>query len=355
MATTDTTALNPALEQFIRQEVVKQYNRSSVSTHLIRKVVGMGKNLAWDISVGTGTGQVFDEGQEIVTFSADVERLATLPWSEYGDTFKITGRAEDGAQYSQTQLGSTWSFKLLQARERSADKINNDLWVGDGSGSPQRLYGLSMAANGPLSPTGTYANVDRTTYPQFGGIVLANGGIPRPLSLGLIEYGFEQVFNASGKIPTFGLTTANVWRGLCELVDDQRRVLQEIYIRGQKLTISLGYHAVEVNGVPVFKDVSVPSGHLGFFSEDSICFEYLPAAASRVQRGKIMATIPVAGLPQEQEMLGAPAGGGPMVANVIALPSNGNFESWMLDATIGLRVDRPNAHFLIKDIQFRAA
>ena len=87
--TTDTTALNPALEQFIRKEVVKQYNRSSVTTHLLRKEVGMGKNLAWDVSVGTGTGQVFDEGQVISVFNADTEVLATLPWAEYGDAFKI--------------------------------------------------------------------------------------------------------------------------------------------------------------------------------------------------------------------------------------------------------------------------
>lgn len=353
MPNTDFATLNPALEQFIRQKIVTQYNRSSVTTNLLRKETGMGKNLAWDVSVGTGTGQVFDDGQVVSTFNADTEVLATLPWAEYGDAFKITGRAEDSAQFSKTDLGNTWMTKMMQTRQRAAKLINDDIWTGAGTAGPQLLYGLTMASNGPLSPTGTYANVSRATYPQFAGIVLANGGIPRAISLSIVEYGFEQVFNASGKIPTFGLTTSNIWRLLCELAGGDRRIMQEVYIRGQKLNMSLGFNAVEINGVPVFKDISVPTGYLGFFSEDSICLEYLPVAPSRVARGKIMATVPLAGLPQEQEMMGAPESGGPLVGSVIALPSQGNFESWQVVCTLGLRVDRPNAHFLIKDIAFR--
>lgn len=353
MADTDFAALSPALEQFIRQQVVKQYNRSSVTTNLLRKEVGMGKNLAWDVSTGTGTGQVFDDGQVVSTFNADTETLATLAWAEYGDAFKITGRAEDGAQFSRTELANTWIFKMMQARERAAKLINDDIWTGDGSTGPQKLFGLTMASNGPLSVSGTYAGISRASFPQFAGITMANGGIPRAISLPLIEYGFEQVFNASGKIPTFGITTSNIWRLLCELGDSQRRILQEVYIRGQKLTISLGFNAVEVNGVPVFKDISVPSGYLAFLSEDSVSLEYLPTAPARIARGKVMTTVPLAGLPQEQDMTGAPAGGGPLMANVIALPASGNFECWMLDSTLQLKVTRPNAHLLIKDIAVR--
>lgn len=354
MAITDFAAIQGALEQFIRAQVVKQYNRSSVTTNLIRKEVGMGKNLAWDVSVGTGTGQVFDDGQTVSTFNADTEILATLAWAEYGDAFKITGRAEDGAQFSRTELANAFVFKMLQARERAAKLVNDDIWSGDGSTGPQKLFGLTMASNGPLSVSGTYAGtMNRSTYPQTAGIVIGNGGIPRSLSIPLIEYGFEQVFNSSGKIPTFGITTSNIWRLLCELGDNQRRIMQEVYVRGQKLNIALGFHAVEVNGVPVFKDISVPSGYLAFFSEDSIAVEYLPTAPQRVARGKIMTTVPIAGLPQEQDMTGAPAGSGPLMANVISLPSQGNFESWMVVSTLQLKVTRPNAHLLIKDIATR--
>ena len=138
MATTDFGTLNPALEQFIRQAVVKQYNRSIVSTNLISKQAGMGKNLAWDVSVGTGTGQVFDDGQIVSTFNADTEVLATMAWAEYGDAFKITGLAEDAAQFSKTELGNLWMVKMMQTRERAGKLINDDFWAGTGTTSAQQ-------------------------------------------------------------------------------------------------------------------------------------------------------------------------------------------------------------------------
>ena len=183
MADVNFSSVFPALEQRIRKEIVKQYNRSSVTANLIPKKAGMGKNLAWDVSIGTSTGQVFDDGQIISTFSADSELLATLPWCEYGDAFKITGRAEDVAQYSDTDLGRTWVYKLMQAREKAAQKVNTDVWQSTGTASPQTIFGFNMGSNGPLDATGTYAGISRGTFTQWQGITLANGGIPRSLSL----------------------------------------------------------------------------------------------------------------------------------------------------------------------------
>lgn len=351
MTTVDLASLNPALEQFIRKEVVKQYNRPSVTADLLRKEPGMGKNLAWDISVGTATGQVFTDGQAVTVFNNDTELLASLAWTEYGDAFKITGRAEDAAQYSNTDLGRTWFFKMNQARERAAQTYNNDLWSGDGTGG--KHVGFLSTAGG-LDSSGTYAAQDRGTYAQWAGIKLGNGGVARGISLSLIEYGLELVFNASGKTPTFGITTANIWRMLCELVDDQRRVNIAANVRGETLTMQLGYNAVEVNGIPVFKDIGMPAGNLVFFHEPSVAIEYLPVAPSRIARGKVMASVPMTGTPNEQSMVGAPAGGGPLVAIIIALPAGGNFENWQLVATSESKVLRPNAHLWITDIAFRA-
>lgn len=352
MADVTFASLDPALEQFIRKEVAKQYNRSSVSTDFVRKEPGIGKNLAWDISVGTGTGQVFDDGQVVSTFNNDTEVLATLQWAEYGDAFKITGRAEDAAALSNTDLGQTWFYKMNQARERAAKKFNDDLWSGDGSASPQKLKGF-VSTDGPFDLTGSYGGQSRITYPQWAGIKLANGGIPRAITLDIIEYGFELVFTASGKVPTYGMTTPNCWRLLASLEEGSKRRLQDVRIRGEIINVSMGYEYVEVNGVPVFKDISVPSGNLVFFHEPSNCIEFLRTAPSRIARGKVMATTPLAGLPQEQLMMGAPVGG-PLVANLIALPASGNFENWMVVTTAQFRCTRPNANLWIADIAPRA-
>lgn len=354
MADVNLAQIAAALEQFIQNRVVKQYNRSSVTTHLLRKRPGRGKNLAWDVSVGTGTGQIFSDGQVVSTFNTDTKKLATLPWSEYGDAFKITGLAEDGAQFSQTELANQWLYELGESVTRSAKIINDEIHAGDGTTvSGQRFFGFGMASNGPLSATGTYANINRAVDTQFAGIVLGNAGIPRAISLPLIEYGFELVFNASGRQPTWGVTTSNIWRLLCELSGGERRQMSEVYVRGQKLTMTMGYHAVEINGVPVFKDISVTPGTLMFFDEERVGIEFLPTAPARVARGKIMARVPIAGLPQEQDMTAAPPMV-PLIANVIALPSAGNFDSWALNCECGLYVDQPNTHLTIKDIAFRA-
>lgn len=354
MADTTFSAISPALEQRIRAEVKKQYNRSSVTANLLPKQAGMGKNLAWDVSVGTSTGQVFDDGQIVSTFNADTKLLATLPWCEYGDTFKITGRAEDVAQFSETELGRTFVFETMQARERTADRVNRAVWQDTGTVGPQTIFGINMGSGGPLDATGTYAGIDRASFTQWQGITMANGGIPRSLSLSLIEYGLELVFTASGKNPTWGITTPNLWRLLCELANDNRRINQDVNVRGELLNIAHGFNSVEINGINVFKDISVPRGCIAFFNEQTVAIEYLPTAPSRIARGKIVATVPVAGLPQEQLMTGAPISGGPLICNMIALPSPGNFESWMLDCTIQLKFDQPNANLLIKDLAFRA-
>ena len=67
-----------------------------------------------------------------------------------------------------------------------------------------------------------------------------------------------------------------------------------------------------------------------------------------------MTRVPIAGLPQEQDMNGAP-GMKPLTANIIQLPAGGNFDSWMLNTTGGLEVVRPNAHLQIRDIQFKVS
>lgn len=358
MADENFAAVSPALEQRIRNRIVKQYNRSNVTLDLLPKIQGRGKNLAWDISVGTATGQVFDDGQAVATFNNDTEVLATLPWAEYGDAFKITGRAEDVASGSDTELAELFLWKLTQARERGGVLANTDLWTGAGTAGPQLFFGLTISG-GPLDSTGTYAGQSRATFPQWAGNVLANAGVPRAISLSLLEYALEVTFTASGRIPSFGMCGPNLWRLVCELAGGDRRIMQEVYVRGQKLNLSMGFHAVEINGIPIFRDVGVPSGVLALFSEDCIGIEYLPAAPSRIARGKVKARVPFAGTPQEMSqppaLPGAGGTGGPLFANLIELPANGNFDNWQLVATCQPRVTKPNAHVLIKDLNFQAA
>jgi hypothetical protein len=345
--TTTLATISAALEQRIREKIQEQYNRSDLTANLLAKRRGKGKNCAYDITVGTDTGQIFDDGQVVSTFQTDTELLATLNWAEYGDAFKITGRAEDVAEGDNTELGRLFLKRLMQTRGRAAEKVNTDVWTGDGTGSPQKLLGITASA-GPLDSTGIYAGQNRATYPQWAGNVYSNGGIVRAVNLDLFEIGFQDTGTASGQQPTFGITTPAIWRRVASLVAPERRSITDLTIRGQKLTVQMGFNAIEINGVPLFKDKAVPSGMCAFFNEAHIGLEYLPVAQSRIQRGKVRAMVPLNGTPQEMD--GKVPGGEPLMAALIELPAAGNFDNWMLDATIQLWCDQPNSHFLIKDL-----
>jgi hypothetical protein len=348
MADTNFAAVTNALEQRIRQKLADQTNRSTVTLNLLAKKRGKGKNVAFDATFGTDTGQIFDDGQVVSTFQADTEQPATLQWGEYGDAFKVTGRAEDASAGDGTELDQLFVVKLRQARMRAAEKINQDLWTGDGSASPQKIHGITATA-GPLAATGIYAGINRASFGQWAGNVFANGGVPRALSLSLVQTAFAATFDASGKSPTFGLAPSSIFNRLAELTNQDRRFMQEVMIRGQKITLQEGWEAIEINGKPVFRAREVPSGTLAFFHADHLYVEFLPVAPTRMARGKVKAMVPLAGTPQEQ-MDGKVLESEALMAALIELPSAGNFDSWMLDTNVQLVCDEPHSHFLLQDL-----
>jgi hypothetical protein len=338
-----------AFEQRFRKHV-KQQNRPAVTLTLIEKRPMVGKNAAWDVEVGTATGQVFDDGADVVVFNADVDRPATLDWAEYGDAMAVTGRAEDAAQGETTAaMANTFLTKLDGVANRIADKLNIDIWSADGSGSPQKLHGLTHSS-GPLAATGTYANIDRATYPQWASNRFANGGVPRAISISIIEAAFRDTVTASGRAPKACVTTPVLWQAVAELVAPNRRYLQEVTIRGQKITLDGGWQAVEINGVPIFRDPQATAGCFAGLDLDHLFMAYLPVAPTRVNRGDVKGFIPVNGTPQEMG-INPPMGGQALMAAVSTLARNGNKTKIQALTTVALCMERCNSSFLITDLQ----
>lgn len=350
-----TTALSDiqnALCQRMRPRVIDQYNRSDVKLNALRKTAGRGKNVSADATFGSTTLQTFTDGQVVSTFNKDTDVPWSLSWVELGDALKITGRAEDAAQGDDTELGALFVRKLMERKTSIAGGINVELYTGAGGAS---ILGTQTAA-GPLDSTGTFAGINRATYPQWAGNVLANGGIPRGLSMKLLEQAFEAVDASKGGGLTMGFASSSMFNRLAAMAGDKVRVLQEAYIRGEALKASLGFQAVEVFGVPIFKDTSSPAGTIELINDRHIGIEYLPAAPSRMARGKVIQMVPIAGTPQEQLNALVPGGvpaigeASALMACLINLPFAGNAEAWQLVTTCTLWCDRPNAHVLIKDI-----
>jgi hypothetical protein len=348
MADATYSSVQGALEQRIRKELARQPNRAATALNILPKRPGKGKNVAWDISVGTGTGQVFDDGEDVATYNNDTELLATMQWAEYGDAFAITGRAEDAAAGDNTELAQLWVKKLVDASQRAAAKLNSDLWTGAGSASPQILHGLH-GSSGPLDSTGTYATIVRGTYTQFAGNKLTNSGVLRPISLGLIESAFEAAWNASGTTPEIMLAPAAIFRKIAELVAPEKRYMQSVNIRGQQITLDPGFMAVEVNGIPVFRDKDATAGSLTGMNLNHIGIEYLPVAEMRRGRDEFITQVPLAGTPAEQA--GTAHASDALMGSVWGIARTGNKRKVQLLVTCQVWCDRPNAHFWLGDLQ----
>lgn len=342
------SAVSSALEQRFRKKLERNPNRATVTLNLLRKLAGRGKNIAWDVSFADGTGQIFDDGADVSVYNSDAYVPATLNWSEYGDAFALTGRAEDAAAGDETEVAELYLNKLREAAERTASKINVDIWSGAGTGSPQKLHGFTASA-GPLQATGIYAGIDRTTYPTWAANVRSNGGVVRPVSIGLIEQAFEDTYIASGRVPQACVTTPPIFRRLAETVSPERRYLQEVTIRGQKIVLDGGWQAIEINGVPIFKDKDATSGCFAGLDLEMIEVEYLPVAPARVSRGDVVGMIPIAGTPQEQGTQ-PPDGSPALMAAVYKLARTGNKSKVQVLATLGMPARRCNSSFLITDL-----
>ena len=340
-------SVQAALEQRLRPRLARQQNRASVTLDLIQKTTGKGKNVAFDVSVGTGTGTYYDDGEDVGAYSDDTEVPATLPWSEVGDAFAITGRAEDAAAGDGTELANLYMTKLGYAINRIAAKLNVELFSGLGTAAPQKIVGMLISA-GPLDSTGTYANVSRATYPQWAGNVLANGGVGRPATIGLLEQGNEVVGTACGMALDYYVTTPSIWRVLAEKICPDRRYPQQVSIRGQKITLDGGFEAVEHNGKPIFKDKDLPAGNIIGINADHIGIESLPVAPSRIARGDVIAMLPIMGT--AYELNPERAATGKLMAALSRLARTGNKAKFQLLTTCQLWSDRSNAHLWIKDV-----
>ena len=343
MADATLASLDNALEQFFRVgRAARQENRSAVLLNLLMKMMGIGKNVAFDATFGTATGQNFADGEDVTVFNNDSEVPAILAWAIYGDAFAVTALAESASVSSRTELANLFLKKLTDAADRTAKILNSELMLGAGTGT--LINGL-YNPSGPLDTTGTYATIDRAVNTSWASNENANGGVPRALTIDLLEETLEDIYIASGLIPDLLITSPRQWRAYANLVAPEKRYLQDVYIRGEQIKLDGGWQALEVNGIPMFKDKDHPNDKIGFLNTDHIGIYNLPPSVP--VKGRAVGMIPIAGTPQEQAGLAAtPA----LMARVIELASSGDKRNFQIVTWCQLASDRCNAHGSLIDL-----
>lgn len=335
-----------ALTVKFRDEIENQINRAAVALIVLPKknADGDGKDIRWVATFGTAVGAARAEGADVVTFNADTKVPAQLDYGNYDDAFSLSGKAIRAAAMAgnPAQLASLFREYIEDSQERLAKGIAGDVYNGVGSGGA--MLGM-LATAGPLSATGTYATINRSTYPQWAANVYGNNGSPRPLSKALMRRVRRGIYTASGRKPNLILCSPAVHEAYGNTFNMERRYLQEITLGGQKITLDGGYAVLEFDNIFVVEDVDCTDGKMLFLDTTSIAIRQLPDVGAG---NPSMEMVDVAGTPESQ------FGSTPtqLSARVNFLQRNGDKVNFQLITYVGLQFRRCNAQGSLNDISF---
>lgn len=348
MATVDVNSIASALATIFEDDIVSQFNRAVVLTKLLPFKEGESKNLAWDAEFGTTPADAtISDGANVSTFNDDTIVPAVLNWGTYSEAFAVTGKALAAAARTgnPAELANLFGEKLERATQRLTASINKDWYTG--SGANDRIMGLT-ATGGGLKATGTYAGIDRAVQTQWAGNELLNGGVNRVLSFDLMRDTRRVIYIASGEMPDLIVCSPATHEAYGKLFGNQRRYVQEVTLRGQKITLDGGYQALEFDGIPVVADVSCPDGIMLFLNTRYVRIRQLPDAMAAVQAagGGSGGMIRLHGTGEEQYGEGTTS----LTARINPLAVNGDKYPFQLILYPQLQVRRPNACAILGDL-----
>lgn len=236
----------------------RQYNRLAVTASTISTEAGQGKNIAHDAEMDGALAGSYAEGTDVLTteFNVDVWQLAVLNWANYRSSFQVSENKIDAAMTSRGGfeiLGKFFAENVMSSTGKLASVQNVDSIVGtgvDGSGNPT-IVGLF---GGALSPTGTYAGINRSAYPLWAGNSLGNGGVGRPLSIDLLNQGESAISFATGEGFDCIWTSYAVVNRYKNLFEIETRQVRDLGSDSEVAGFDAGTSKVSFMGIPVLRD-----------------------------------------------------------------------------------------------------
>lgn len=332
------------LATLFEDRISSQINRATVLLQLVPVGNGPGKNLTWGVRFGTSVGAKIADGADVATFNNDDKVPATLDYGTYHDAFAVTGKAMAAAANTRNpdELADLFGDELGDSVERLAKGISQAMYTGDGS--TDAIMGLCDNTAGAILDTGIYATINRASKTQWAANVDSNGGVGRALTFDLMRTMRTNIYTASGLKPDVIVTTPGIHGKFGSLFGTNRRYVQDIILRGNKITLSGGHGALYFDDIPVVEDVDCPSGEMLFLNTRLMDIRQLPDPAQAISQA--MGNVGVAGT--EEEQFGMPTG--KITARINPLARSGDKFKFQLICYPQQRVRRCNAFGRIKDI-----
>lgn len=345
MALVTAASISNALATLFEDRIANQINRATVMLQLVPVGNGPGKNISWDAKFGTAVGSTINDGADVAAYNNDDKVPATLDYGIYNDTFSISGKALSTAANTRNpeELADLFGEELGDCVERLAKKVSQDIYTG--TGATNIIHGF-LSAPGAITATGTYANIDRGTRAQWAGNISSNGGVGRALTFALMRDMRTSIYTASGFKPDLIVTTPQLHGKFGDLFGTNRRYVQDIMLRGNKITLSGGYGALFFDDIPVIEDVDAPTGSMLFLNTRVIRMAQLPDPSQAISQA--MGTVGVAGT--EEEQFGMPSG--KLTARINPLARTGDAFKFQLILYPQMRVRNPNRNGAILDLDY---
>jgi hypothetical protein len=346
MAAVTYADLDSALSVVFENRLARVANRHALLASLLTKEAGTGQNLSWDVETSAATAETYAEAAAAGTAQSDLTVPATLNWARYRSTFGLTGTALAAAQASGNP--SDLANAILAKAEGNASKllamINADLY--SGTGATNIIHGLNTA----IDATTAYAGLDKGTYPEWAGTVLANGAVARALTKDLIDQMEADIFDASGVSPNCIVTTSAVARKYEGLFDSGSR-----FQGGVDLSMLAAMVGVEVPAIPpvmvtscvgyykrmpVFRDIHATAGKMYFLNLEELKLRFLPPPATST-----------AAQTAERALRGneRDAASG-LMARIESMAKTTDIDTWMIKLYPQLQVRKPNSCGILADI-----
>lgn len=345
--------IQSALSTRFGPELDRQFNRMTVTSSLLRKVDGQGKQISWDVRVPRSTHAAsFSEGSDVTAgeFNVDPTIPAVLNWPMYRVAFSLSGlsvAAAANSPMSATELLDQFGTNLTDAASDMASVINADLYGGDGTGT--KITGF--VSGGAITATGIYAGINRATYSTWASTVLANGGTPRALTKAMIDTLEADIYIASGRIPRLIIAEPNVVRKYESLFDTVTRVQIE---RGDLSNMSKtptvgtspflpdneGYTGYSYKGIPIYRDKDATSGAFFMLNPDYVELPTMPQPS-------LGTTVMTRQMAAPSQTVGGSNG---INFKVESLAKTGDADKFQLIVYVNLKVRRPNSCGYIADI-----
>ncbi len=341
--------IEAALGQTFAPMLYRQWNRSAVLASMLPVSPGHGKNAAWDVEFTGATADTVDEGSDVVPgeFTSDVNIPAILQWAHYRSSFQISETEMDAAATSigiAEALVDLFGNRVLGAGAKIAEKINQDLYAGTGTGGGGEPTIVGIYA-GALEPTGTYATIDRASQAEWAGNKLANGAVLRALTHDLLYTLEEQIYTNCGEPPNVIVTSPGIYRKYAGLFEEVRRLATD----GMgPMGYQAGASSLFWKGMPVIRDRNNTVNNLAMLNTNYISTKFLPRAG--VPQDAV--------IQQMKEIVGSTGGdaGDPELtmtsipARCAVLAKTGDSVKMSVKTSVAMCTKRPNSSGYLADI-----